>query len=314
MKDKLLLIDADTIVYASAAAEEINKCLATNKNNGKSQMFPSKSAFNDWHKEYSKYPKEDYSFEIVKELVGETSYACSSVKKKITAVLEAVHHTEFKICIQGGNNYRMDYPAKFVNYKGQRGQKPLLFKETYQYVLSKWKNNVVVVEGEEVDDYVCYNSWKHWNPKGNTEDSELVVAFCDKDIWHNSVGALYNYNKPDEGVFWNTQQMQYTGFWTSCLVGDVADNIDGILKLAEGTKKKYGVKTNTCGKVAGARIMCDVKSEQDAAQRVVDAYKLAWSEDGVDRLSDMSFFLWLRKHEGQMFDLREYLDKLGVKY
>lgn len=311
---KLLLIDADTIIYSSAAKEEINKCYATNKNNGKSQMFPSKTAFNEWHKEYSKTPKEDYTFEVVKELVGETSYACSSVKNKINAIIEIVPHTDYKICIQGAGNYRMDYPAKYVDYKGQRGAKPLLFKDTYQYVLSKWNRNVIVIDNEEVDDFVCYNSWKDWNPKGNVEDSKLTLAFCDKDIWQNSVGALFNYNKPEEGVFWNTRKMQYTGFWTSCLVGDTADNIDGILLLGEDTKKKYGIKTNTCGKVAGARIMSDVKSEKEAAQRVVDAYKEAWPDDGVDRLSDMAFFLWLRKREGQMYVLREHLDHLGVTY
>lgn len=311
---KLLLIDADTIIYSSAAKEEINKCLATNKNNGKSQMFPSKSAFNEWHKEYSKYPKEDYEFEVVKELVGETSYACSSVKKKIATILEAVQHNEFKICIQGSNNYRMEYPAKYVAYKQQRGEKPLLFKETYQYVIDKWGKNVVVVDNEEVDDYACYNSWKHWNPRGNVEDSKIVVAFCDKDIHQHSVGALFNYMKPDGGVFWNTRKMQYSGYWKSCLTGDQADNIDGILKLAEETKKKYGIKTSTCGPVAAAKILCEVVSERDAAQRVVDAYNLAWPEDGIDRLRDMAFFLWLRKREGQMYNLREHLDFLGVSY
>lgn len=311
---KLLLIDADTIIYSSAAKEEINKCLATNKNNGKSQMFPSKTAFSDWHKEHSKYPKEDYEFEVVKELVGETSYACSSVKRKITSILEAVSHTDYKICIQGSNNYRTDYPAKYVVYKGQRGAKPLLFKDTYHYALNKWDKNIVVVDNEEVDDYVCYNSWQHWKPKGSIEDSEIVVAFCDKDVHQHSVGALYNYMKPEEGVFWNTRKMQYKGYWGSCLTGDTADNIDGILQLADETKKKYGIKTTTCGKVAAAKILCEVKTEQDAAQRVVDAYKLAWPEDGIDRLSDMAFFLWLRKREGQMYVLREHLDHLGVVY
>lgn len=301
---KLLLIDADTIIYSSAAKEEINKCFTTNKNNGKSQMFPSKSAFNEWHKEYSKYPKEDYEFEVVKELVGETSYACSSVKKKITSILEAIPHDDYKICIQGAGNFRNDYVAKYVDYKGQRGAKPLLFQDTYNYVKRKWGNNVIVVNNEEVDDYVCYNSWKQWNPKGNKDDAELIIAFCDKDIHQHSVGAMYNYLRPEDGIFWNTRQMQYKGFWGSCLVGDNADNIDGIVRLGDDTIKKYGVrkcKDNACGKAAAARILCDVKSEQEAAQRVVDAYKCAWPDDGVDRLADMTFYLWLRKREWQIY-------------
>ena len=111
--------------------------------------------------------------------------------------------------------------------------------------------------------------------------------------------------------------MQYKGFWGSCLVGDAADNIDGILRLSDETLRKYGIKKskdNACGKVGGAKILCDVKTEKEAAQRVVDAYKLAWPEDGVDRLSDMAFFLWLRKREGQMYVLREHLEHLGVAY
>ena len=128
---------------------------------------------------------------------------------------------------------------------------------------------------------------------------------------------MFNYLKPEEGIFWNTRKMQYKGYWGSCLTGDSADNIDGILRLSDETLRKYGIrksKDNTCGKVAAAKIMADVKTEKEAAQRVVDAYKLAWPEDGVDRLSDMAFFLWLRKREGQIYSLREHLDYLGVDY
>jgi len=48
---KLLVIDADTILYSSAAQQQLNKCLATNIEHGSQRLFESKTAFNEWAKE-----------------------------------------------------------------------------------------------------------------------------------------------------------------------------------------------------------------------------------------------------------------------
>jgi hypothetical protein len=280
-------------------------------------MFESKTAFNEWHKEHSKYPKEAYTFEGVKEQVGEVSHACQNVKRKIENILEVaadLGFDDFRVCIQGKHNYRNDYVSKYVSYKGQRQDKPLMFNYVYAYTQKKYKDKVFVVNGEETDDLICRTAWQNWNPKGSVQDSNILIAYVDKDICQNSPGALLNYFQLESGAFWNTHQMQYKGFWGSVLTGDAADNIDGILELGPDTKRKYGIKTNGCGKISAARILSTVENELDAATRVIEAYKESWPDDYMERLQDMCFFLWLRRKEGEMFSFTDYLETLKKEH
>lgn len=309
-----LYIDADTILYSSACKEEINKCVATNTTNGKKRTFESKTAFNNWHAEKSQYPKEAYTFEVEKELVGEASYACASVRNKIEHILENVEHDDFRVCIQGKGNYRNAYVSKYVDYKGQRGAKPLLYNDVFEYTKRKWGDRVIVSDMQETDDVLSLLAWKHWSEDVSLVGHDIIIAYCDKDIQQNCPGILVNYNKIDEGPFLNTREMQYKGFWKSCLTGDAADNIDGVLKLSQETKQRYGIKTDGCGPVAATRILCTTESEKECAERVLETYKLSWPDDYMERMQDMCFFLWLRREEGEMFDLKKYLERLGVEH
>ena len=308
---KICYIDADTILYSSAAKEEIQKCLATNTIVGKSKLFESKTAFNEWHKEKSVHPKEAYTFQVERELVGEVAFVCKSIRSKIEGIVEASGCDDFRVCVQGIGNYRNDYVSKYVNYKGQRTGKPLLYADAFNYAVKKYKDKCIVTSGRESDDYLCELGWKYWNDKAH---NDLVIAYVDKDLQQNIPGYMLNYFKLEEGIFLNTLEMQYKGFWTSVLIGDGADNIDGILQLADETKKKYGIKAGGCGKVAAARILCTVESEKEAAERVLEAYRLQWPNDYMERLQDMCFFLWLQRYDGEMFDLKKHFDKLNVEY
>jgi len=323
--DKLLMIDADTLLYSAAAKEEINKCLAKHLPTGREKLFESKTEFNNWLKSNQKWKKEDFEFTQIKELkppyeewneVGEDfsitthrrevsriALACHTFKSKVSAIVEAIGAKDYFVCIQGSGNFRKEVDAKYVQYKAQRTEKPLLMKELTDWVKVKYKHRCIIVDGEETDDFVVRKAY-----------DGHVVAFCDKDIPANCSGLLYNYNKPEEGVFENTDEMRWRGYWTQCLIGDAVDNIEGVVKLAELTKKAYNIKNKGCGEASAAKILETAASEKEAAERVVKAYKEAWPDDGMKRLAEISFFLWMRRHEGQMFSLKEYLDKLGVEY
>lgn len=317
MVNKTLYIDADTILYSSAAKEQILTCKATHVPSGRAKMFASKTAFNNWLKENEKWKNVEFSFESVPEIVGTKINAYSSVKKKIEAILEAVQPDDFLVCVQGEGNYRKQYVSKYVNYKGQRSSKPLFLPDVKDFVQRKYKDKCLLVEGKEVDDYVCTKAWEHFDPKGSVETYPIVIAFVDKDIQQNSPGALFNYFHPEEGVFWNSVEDQYKGFWKSVLTGDVADNIPGIQVLTDATMKQYGIrksKDNGCGPVAAGRILTGISSEKEAAERVLATYKESWPDDYLERLQDMCFFLWLQREDGQMFELKKYFDKLNISY
>lgn len=317
---KTLFIDADTILYSSAAKEEINKCFVTNKTTGNSRMFESKTAFNNWYEKNQRYAKDEYSFSVEKEVIGTEVNVKHSIRSKIEHIVEAASSygfKDYKVCIQGHGNYRKDYTSQFVDYKGQRTQKPLLYEAAFNYAKTKYKDKCVVTNGEETDDFICKTAWATWKGGTDLSDCDTMFAYVDKDIVQNSPGAMLNYYQLESGPFINTEQMQYKGFWKSVLVGDKADNIPGIVKLSDETLHKYGIrksKDNACGPAAAARILSVVESESECASKVLEAYSLAWPEDYMERLQDMCFFLWLRRTDGEMFNLRNYLNKLQITY
>ena len=304
--DKLLYIDADTLLYSSAAKEEVNKCLAKHVPTGREKLFESKTEFNTWLKANTKWNKEDFEFTVVKELNDQDNgirFACASFKQKVANIVEAVVAKDYFVCIQGEGNFRKTYPAKYVQYKAQRGEKPILFKELYDWVKVKYKHRCIVVDGEETDDYVVRAALT-----GN------IVSACDKDVFANSYGLFYNYMKPEDGVFVWTDEQRWKKYWWQVLSGDSGDNIDGIVHLAQETKDKYSIKTKGVGGKTADTILDGCTTEKEAAERVLEAYQLAWPEDGYERMKEMCFFLWMRRWEGQMFDLDSYLKELGVEH
>lgn len=328
MNDKLLYIDADTLIVASAAKEEQNRCLAKHLPTGREKLFESKTEFNAWLKENPKWKKEDFEFSNIKDLkpdyqevevevwdefglqihtehrpVRRIANACHSFKQKVNAIIDAVPHKDFFVCIQGEGNFRKTIDAKYVQYKAQRSEKPLLFQELYDWVKVKYKHRCIVIDGEETDDFVCRKA-----------NEGHVVAFCDKDIPANCIGHLFNYNKPEEGVFFNTDESRWNKYWTQVLVGDSIDNIDGILKLADQTKLDYNIKTKGVGAATAEKILKGCASEKEAAERVLEAYLLAYPKDGFERMQEMCLFLHMRRYEDEVFDLASYLDKLCVEY
>lgn len=312
---KLLLIDADTILYAAASQQQTNKCLATNIEYGTQRLFDSKTLFNDWLKITPNRTKDMYSFETVSEVVGEPKFAFQTIKQKVEAIVEASGCKDYRVCIQGEGNFRKYYESQFVNYKGQRTAKPLLFQECFDFMEKKYKTKCVVSKGIETDDYVNIFAWAGYNAavkSGNKDDSEFVVAYVDKDIVSNGRGWFLNYNKLENGVFWNDAVSQYTKYWSQVLHGDSADNILGLEKLTQETKEKYGIKTNGVGEVASAKILEGAKTELEMFQRVEEAYKFSWPEDYQERLADNCFFLYLQRKEGEMFNLYEYVESLNA--
>lgn len=313
---KILLIDADTILYSSAAQEQINKCLAIHKESGKDKLFDSKTDFNNWIKEQSKWKKEDFDFKVVSEITGEPRFAFQNVKQKIQNIVDASGCFDYKVCIQGEGNFRKFYESKFVDYKGQRGDKPLLYKEVFEYTVNKYKGRCVVVKGEETDDYVNQQAWCGYRKAYKTkskEDSDVVIAYVDKDITANGRGWFLNYYHLEDGIFWQDTTNQAKEFWTQVLVGDTADNIPGIEKLSDELRKRYQIKTKGVGPVAANKILDTLQTERTMAVAVTECYRETWPDDWKERLQDNCFFLYLRRKPDEMFCLEEYFDKLKIK-
>ena len=139
MTKKLLVVDADTLLYSSAAQQQVNKCLATNIEYGSQRLFESKTAFNEWIKENNR-DKTNYSCETKSEIKpdAEPRFAFQSIKQKVDKIVNAAGCDDFVLCIEGEGNFRKDLKSRFVDYKGQRSEKPILFEECREFFLKKY--------------------------------------------------------------------------------------------------------------------------------------------------------------------------------
>ncbi len=313
---RLLIVDADTILYSSATQQQNNKCLVTNIEHGTQRLFESKTAFNEWAKENSR-DKANYSCETKSEIKpdAEPRFAFQSIKQKVEKIVEASGCSDYLVCIEGEGNFRKDFQSKYVNYKGQRTEKPLLFEECREYFVKKYKDRILYGVGRETDDVCNILSWQSYTKalKSRSQDKAThILAFCDKDLAANSRGLLLNYNKLEDGVFWNDSFTQSKNFAIQMLQGDSADNIPGIEKLSGITKERFNVRVNGVGKATAEKVLADCKTEKELAMRVYECYSAAWEEDWYDRMKEMGLFLYLLRSDEDKWDIEKYL-KTGLK-
>lgn len=312
---RTLYIDADTVLYSSASQQQSIQCLAVNNVTTESVLYESKTLFNQWLANQTAYSKEDFTFQSVVSLIGKPEYAFQSIKQKIAKIFNASYCDDYVVCIQGAGNFRNDYPSEHVEYKGHRVAKPLLFQECFDYTVKKYGSRCHVSTGIETDDYVCIKGWESYNIGKATKSrsaSPYVIAAVDKDIAANTRGWMMNYNKLEEGIYWNDGMSQSRKFFTQVLVGDNADNIPGIMRLGEATRKQYDIKTRGCGAASAEKILKDCVNETHMARNVVEAYKDAHPDIWKQLLTDNCFFLYLQRYEGEVFNVDEFFGRYSI--
>lgn len=315
MTKRHLYIDADTILYSSAAQQQVNKCLATHAASGRDKLFESKTEFNTWIKEQEKWDKDDFTFETISEVEGEPRFAFHSIKQKIENILEAVKPSGFTVIIEGVGNFRKDYDTPYIDYKGHRPPKPLLYSECYDFMCRKYKDNIILAKGVETDDLINRKAWESYNIALKTRDKDkapYIIAYADKDIVANSRGWFFNYMKPELGIFWVDSWQQQYKYWHMALTGDTADAIPGCKKLSDEFKEKYGIKTRGVGEKTADKLLADCKTEAELAKVVVEAYKSNWGDEWRQCMQDNLYMLHLERYDGDRFNLEDTLEKLGI--
>lgn len=312
---KHLIVDSDTILYSSAAQQQQNQCNVIHKASGREKLFESKTLFNEWIKSQDKWSKDEFEFETVSSVVGEPRFAFQTIKQKVENIVQASGCSDYTLCIEGEGNFRKDFEAKFVDYKGQRPPKPLLFEACREYFVNKYKDRVIFGIGQETDDVVNTFAWQSYKTALKNKDQDKathILAFVDKDIAANSRGWLLNYNTLESGVFWNDSFTQSKNFAVQMIIGDQADNIPGLEKWSDITKERFNIKVKGCGKATAEKVLADCKTEKELAMRVYECYSAAWEDDWYDRMNEMGFFLYLLRSEKDKWDLDKYL-KTGLK-
>lgn len=343
-------VDWDTPLYKAASKTQTNFILCTDKTTGEKYRFSGVREFygnsnkkkdGGWIAEQNKeraetdqslISAEDYIIEECAELSGtieevlevamETlDYAVGRIKKHSNA-------EDYKLCIGGEGNWRYN-AAHILPYKGNRKEKPILFMELKEAFIEKYKNKVIIVDGQEVDDYLGQIGWQNYLNFRKTGKYDNILSYVDKDL-KMIISPHFNYDKPEDGIEIPTPEDAARWFCTQLLTGDKGtDNIQGLPNLSSDFQERYGLrKCRGVGKATAFQLL-EGKPIKECFEVVVEAYKCYYGEDKkdfvsfrgerfkwnwLDYLKENGLLLWMRRYPDEMYDIEDTLKRLGVVY
>lgn len=167
----------------------------------------------------------------------------------------------------------------------------------------------------------------------NLDLENSVIMSGDKDLWmveglhcDQNSGRMYRvkgYGKTKYREVGNVEPKLVgegtSWFWHQMLMGDGADTIAGLPKLCVDLAnryrpvKKYNPKRKpiACGEVTAVAVLKDIRSDEQAARLVYEAYKGFYPHNAMEMLIEQAFLLWMRRTKS-IADCVVYLRECGL--
>lgn len=274
--DRLVVVDADTLLYSTAAASEQRTVEVLHKPTGICKSFSNRTEFKNLMKERGKEITEDYIISDKQE-PEPVEHCLYSIKVQAENIIER-YTFDTVVFIAGDNaNFRLDLPLP-SRYKSNRSGtlRPVHLKEAHQYFSNKYKS----MKGDffEADDLVNIVA-----NKGLAEGREVIVLSPDKDS-NQFIGVkLGKYDTEEQDLVLiqemhpvvNTKEKGTKSFgvpWLciQALVGDTAD----FYKPTQLAGIKYG-------EISAYKDLKDCRTPKECLEVVVRKYKEWYPEDFV---------------------------------
>lgn len=330
MTKRKAIIDIDTMIYHAALAPQVNYILVTHKASGRQKEFKGvtefygrgKSKDGGWLGEINaekgtSFTADDFTIENLARLEGNgaspEAIAFGRFKNKVDSVASAPWcNGEFSIAFGVGRNFRYDV-AKTQPYKHGRPPKPLLYEEVKEYMLSKYKKQMVIEESVETDDVVSWLMLEDFTKaKGKAESCKLVLSYIDKDL-NQVVGYGHSYNDMGD-IFWKDPLFCAKAFCSQLLSGDNTDSIPGIPNIPDALCDEWGIRrTRGVGSSTANSVIEPCQTIPDAFKRVVEAYKGYYGNEWKEALNERALLLKMMNRKGEMYDIFGTLERLGIQ-
>lgn len=307
MKKRVALVDADTIIFRSAVVIQESPLLVTHKINTKrSKEFRNITAFREWLSKNTGYSEDDFSIEENPRLVEPLENALHSIKLQVEKIANQEWCSDFRLYLGTSNNFRKTlYPYYKANRKAG---KPIAFNDCYQYAVDKWKDRVIICDGEEAEDRVSIAAFEDYTKAKKARDKEassIVVAGIDKDL-DMLEGFRFNYDKPELGIWWVDNVAAFRAFCKQMCYGDATDNIKGLEGTGKDSKLKYGIKHQTIGKKTAEKLFDHLETEKEMFSLLVELFKDYYREGWQEKMTENGILLRLRKREGEIFNVVDF--------
>ena len=292
-KKYTLYVDADTIIYANAAACERDECVVTHKASGRKKSFENFKTFMEFlqtDERGSKFTIDDFEVPVI-------GFALSNIRKKFEKLQALPWVSDIKVYVGGTGNYRKDM---YDEYKANRPAKPLLFPYCYNYVIGRFSNKVTICDGFEAEDHCLADALA--DPNG-------VVAYVDKDLENQSTFYI-NYNNIEQGVFWISPEQAFFNLCKQLMIGDRStDNIRGIDFVSPQLKEKFKVSTKSIGAGTAEKLLADVAhSIPEMKKRLAEVYKLSYHGEWKKFLDFTGKLIFITKRRYELFEVEKFLE------
>lgn len=210
---KLALIDGDIVAYSgAAAANRVTYITPDGKDHHYKKDAVAHCRSNDL---------DESSITKIEEL-DPVEFAFSNAKKIIDKIIRQTECQDYKVILSGPENFRKEVCA---SYKANRDEskKPVYLEAVKDYLIQH-HDAITSSSKLEADDFI-----------GMEAGEDSVICTLDKDL-DQIVGWHYNWSK--DTLYYVTSNEADLFFWMQMLMGDRADNIQGIPGIGERTAMK----------------------------------------------------------------------------
>ena len=232
----------------------------------------------------------------------------SSIHKHIEEVLKNCNTSYYIGILDGKNNFRKQV-AVTKEYKGQRkAEKPTYFYDIKKLLIEKYK--FIVVDGIEADDLAVILSERINNTNNDETDFishefsfnnyKAIIASIDKDL-PQADGIHYNLKNHQQTIVSDDtsyivlndkkkiEAIGYKSLYAQMLMGDTADNIQGLPKY---------------GPVKAYELLKDCNTRDECKQVVIEEYKKVYPSDYEDRIKENFSLVYILRNHDQVNDVK----------
>lgn len=341
-EDVIGVLDADSIAYKAAAANEVKSIKSKHITTGVIEEWKNRTEFKTY------LATTDHTIDMY-EITDHAepkhlSYAKSTVNGMITTAQNAMRANTLEIYISGKDNFR-DFillPQAYVQqnatlstiggrYKSNRDgtARPVLLGELRQWMIDEL--GAIVVDGMEVDDMSSIRAYT-----GAKDGIKIVQYSEDKDA-EQCHGWLMNGAKDKEprfvaglGTLYQDEKGKVRGhgrmfLYYQMLNGDRVDGYRPVDILDINTQKSGGKKVQF-GEVSAYNVLKICKSDRECWQAIYDTYKawypeparytayneISYTKDAVEIMQLYTDCAFMRRWDNDRIDCKGVLTKYGI--
>lgn len=322
-KKKLVVVDADTLVFQSAAVSEERFVEVTHIPSNRKKIYKNRSEFKQEMKNKSfKIKQEDFQFEDIQE-EQPIEHCLHTIKLQTESIIDRFKDAYIVFVAGDKNNFRLDLPLP-KKYKSNRDSmlKPIHLSKAKEYFIDKYK--AVSANGYEADDLSAILAYD-----GLKANKDVILLSPDKDSKQFVGLQLFDYTNPDKPIVdikdWHNIELNDKNKFKSygipflsyqLLCGDTTD----FYKPTDLCKYKFG-------DVAAYKILSKCLTAKDCLQSVAEQYKNWYKEpvtytawDGKEYTKDWKDILQLyfscakmKQSEDDSLNAKDFFNKYGVE-